>query len=182
MNGIIRDFVKRELTSFVKLAVLFAVLCGILVYLQAEIVKWLPLVLAALAAMLLRLFSTATWDFRLNWREAQFDRQAKIAEEYGREHLVLPVYLGELHMLSDCLIWRSRRRLVLLLAEDIERVKVARLSGAVDLYFYTNAGKKYTLEFLAGQRAKVPKVLDWLRGLPREIGGKLEIEGGESCE
>lgn len=181
MQKIMRDFVRREMVGIGWLFIGFWLGLWTLVFFDKLAAKWLWLGMALIILPLLRLATTATMDFRMNWRETREERQQKIVQEYAVAHRVLPLYQGELHLLGDSLIWRSRRRLGMALAEDIDGVKLVRLSGrnaiVWDLYIFTAAAKKYKLEFIGQKQERVAALAEWLREQGGKQGREIAMEG-----
>ncbi len=165
MGRIVRDFCRAELRGVLPLLVGMALLMGYLITtagLRAEAALALPLI-AVLA--LLRAWRQAA-RFREAFESLPPARRERIVRDYAAPHLCIPVYQGELHLLPDCLVCRSRRTLRLFLPETLGFAEVHRYSGrnrmVLGLRLTSAGGASVCVELVGRQRGRFPEAEAWL--------------------
>ena len=94
-------------------------------------------------------------------------RQRKIQVDFQKPHEVHKLFMGELHLLSDCMICRSGGRLSLILVEEIIKVRNIQYSGSYgltrNLIIWTDTARKYQIEFFGRHQKEIQEVIDWLQ-------------------
>ena len=177
MRHILRDFFLAELRGLLPLLAAAALLLGYLLWrglLPAQAALLCPLlaVLAVLASLRVWLSGAA---FRNAFEALPLARQERIAREYAQPHPAVPIYQGQAHLLSDCLLCRSRRTLLLLPGETLAYAKLVQYGGrnraVSDLLLTCPDGKSVRLEFLAGQKKGLAAFADALAAWDVPIEG-----------
>lgn len=179
MHRILRDFYLAELRGLLPLLAAIALLLGYLILrgpFPVQAILFCP-PLAVLASLRAWLSSTA---FRNAFETLPLARQEHIAREYTQPHPAVPMYQGEAHLLSDCLLCRSRRTLLLLPSETLAYAKFVHYGGrnrAVSALLLTGLdGKSFRLEFLAGQKKGLAAFADVLAAWDVPIEGCATVE------
>lgn len=94
-------------------------------------------------------------------------RQRKIQIDFQKSHEVHKLFMGELHLLPDCMICRSGGRLSLILVEEIIKVRNIQYSGSYgltrNLIIWTDTARKYQIEFWGRHQKEIQEVIDWLQ-------------------
>lgn len=166
MSVVLRDFYCRELVSLFFLLLAQAALIGLLIWLGAVpslLLLWIPL-LGTLAVV--RMLTQSTAGFRKAFRQLPPLLQERLDRFYVGEHPRYRIYQGELHLLPDCLVCRSRRMLLLIPLEELRRVRTVAYSGRNsmirDLRLTMQSGKTYRIEFWGSQRERIEQIVNWL--------------------
>lgn len=155
MNRILRDFRRDELHRLLPLLLLIALLLGYLIFWAGLPQRYalLYLLLPVLLALRLRHSSAG---FRRKFEQLPLDRQERIAREYAAPHPCVPLYQGEAHLLSDCLVCQNRRTLLLIPAESIAAERLLQYSGrsriVCALILTHPDGSSHRLEGIGSQR------------------------------
>lgn len=149
--------------------------CGI----SAQIfLLWLIL----LCLVILRMILIGTKDF--DWFFYSLDRetQDKIQTEFAKPHTILPLGIrsGEIHLLSDSLIFRCRGKLYLIPLEEIECIRMIKyrkvfVYGRCMVLILQNM-KKYKIEFLGKQQKQVSHIEQWIKQKNSNVTLESEIE------
>lgn len=172
MNRMIRDFLRAELRGLLPLLGCIAALLGFLLW------KGLPAKYAALYLLLPPVLALRAWHsiaaFRRQFERLPLAAQERLAREYAAPHPCFPLYQGEARLLSDCLLCRSRRALLLLPAETLAVARLQHYSGrnrmVCGLILTRADGSSCRLEAVGKERASLERLADALRawGVPFE--------------
>ncbi len=163
---ILSDFYFREFRRLLGSCLCLLLLLGYLVAIGG-----LPtIVLAAPPAlwimMLMVAFTVGTRSFHQTWDTLPLQRQEQIQLEFQQPHPICKLFMGEVHLLSHCLICRHGGRLSLILVDEIVSVRSLRYGKtygmAKSLILQTTSGKNFQLEFWAGGQVELPKVESWI--------------------
>ena len=123
MKRIIRDFYVAEARGVLPLLLLIQLLmCGLAYYAGFSYVYMLFIPVLAVVAFLRAVYEGQR--FREAFEALPLLRQERIAKEYNAPHSCVQLYLGEAHLLSDCLVCRSRRTLRLFPAETLVQANI----------------------------------------------------------
>lgn len=155
MKRIIRDYYVAEARGVLPLLLLIQLLmCGLAYYAGFSYVYMLFIPVLAVVAFLRAVYEGQR--FREAFEALPLLRQERIAKEYNAPHSCVQLYLGEAHLLSDCLVCRSRRTLRLFPAETLVQANIQEYSGrnriVTDLRLVDSSGKVFTLEFWGRQK------------------------------
>lgn len=166
MNRIVHDFILAELRSLTLYLLLIAALLAYVIYwakLPIKCALYIPL----LALLLVLRAWRSTVVFRNRFEALPLPQQERILREYAAPHPCYRLYMGEAHLLSNCLVCRSRRTLQLFPSDLIIVAKVQHHTGrdriVSDLLLTCNDGKTCRLEFLGKQKDSLPSLVKTLR-------------------
>lgn len=149
--------------------------CGI----SAQIfLLWLIL----LCLVILRMILIGTKDFQWIFDSLEPQRQDNIQAEFAAPHTILPLGIrsGEIHLLSDSLIFRCRGKLYLIPLEEIECIRMIKyrkvfVYGRCMVLILQNM-KKYKIEFLGKQQKQVSHIEQWIKQKNPNVTLESEIE------
>lgn len=123
MRKIQIDFMRREMRRLALCAAGFAACLAVLWRCAPDSAsRWPMLALGAAAVLLLAVMRFAARLRAATSGLAVFDAD-DLEREYAAPHPVCRVWQGELHLMPDILVCRSRGRLLLLPVHEIERVE-----------------------------------------------------------
>lgn len=166
-STILGNFYLREVQRLLFTGGMTAILLGYLVWMGG-----LPatvLLLPPGLCMLMLVFSATVGSRRFHqvFDALPMRRQEQLQAEFSREHPIVPLFLGEVHLLSNCLISRHGGRLALILIEEItsaQKFQASKSYGlARSLILHRKNGRNYQLEFFGKHQKELPMVLAWLK-------------------
>lgn len=164
---ILGNFYLREVQRLLCTGGMMALLLGYLVWIGGlpASVLFLP---PSLCILMLGFSATVgSRRFHQVFDALPMRRQEQLQAEFSREHPIFPLFLGEVHLLSNCLISRHGGRLSLILMEEItsaQKFQASKSYGlAQSLILHMKNGQKYQLEFFGKHQKELPMVLAWLK-------------------
>lgn len=156
--------------------VFYLFLCGI----SAKIFL---LCLAVFCIGVLRMVFIGTKDFDWIFYSLDRERQDKIQIDFENPHTILPLglRLGEIHLLSDSLIFRCRGKLCLVPLEEIDLLRIVKYRKAIFVYgkcmiLVLQNMKKYKIEFLGKQQKQITHIEQWIKYKNPDVTLESEIE------
>lgn len=166
-RSIAEMFYQGEIKRILKCVVLIALAIAYLVFVaeQPKILFLIPLVIFLLALLVMVLIGPG--KFRRVFDRLSDFRKEKIEWDFQQPHEVYKLFMGEAHLLPDCIVCRSGGRLFLILTEEIVKVRNMRYSKsyglARSLLIWTDTNQKYQIEFAGKHQKEIGKVIAWIQ-------------------
>lgn len=170
---IVQDFSRKEKRTLLLLSlVLEAFLVFLAVLLPAPLLALAGP--ALLAFWLLWLLRHVLPGFCRQIEALEHSRRERLEAEYAQPHPTYKLYQGELHLLADCLVCRSRRSMFVLPLEEISYLqRIGHQHSATlvkDLLIKTKGGKTRHLELIGPQGRAMEEIIGMVVTRRRELG------------
>lgn len=166
-TDIVKTYRVQELKRVLTSIAFIYLLLGPQVWLTnlPEYIMLVPLVLCM--AVLLKIVTVGTRNFNCIKNTLPERSWEQIQIEFQRPHPIYKLFLGEVHLLKDCLICRHGGVLSLILLGQIatiQKISNGKTYGtAKSMVIKTKDGRKYTLEFFGKHKKELALVQTWIQ-------------------
>lgn len=172
-QGIIDNFYSKEIKRLFIVMLIQTGLCTYLVWWSGYLF-FVCFLLGFLILLIYILIVKGTSSFYKVYNGYSLFRQEQLQEDFQEEHPVYKLATGEVHLLSDSLLYRQGGRLFLLPLEEATRMKKVQYKKSyglsTSLIITTDTMKTYDMEFFGKHQKEIEKVMDWIqRKNPRVI-------------
>lgn len=165
-RSIIDDFYSKEIKRLFTIMLIQTVLCTYLIWWSGSLL-FACFLLGFFILLIYILIVKGTNRFYQVYNGYSLFRQEQLQEDFQEEHPVYKIAAGEVHLLSDSLLYRRGGRLFLMPLETAEKMQTRKYRNtynlSTSLVITTDTMETYDMEFLGSHQKEAEKVMDWIQ-------------------
>lgn len=160
-------FCQRELCGFFSLLCLQIVCIGYLIWWAGEYTKWYLMWLFGVLMLSLFCFFKTLWKFRYEYDNLYREQQEWLIGEFKSPHPIYKLFLGEIHLLSHCLVSRCLGNWQIIFFDEVEMMDTIQYTQSYGLFrnlrLHMNDLKKYEFTFFGKHKQESKFVMAWIK-------------------